>query len=184
MNNTIKQIGERLHGLRDVLGIPVDEIAAVCEVSPERYLSFERGEADAGVYRLSKISRHYGIALDVLLFGEDATMNSYFLTRRGQGLSVERRKDYKYNSLASGFRNHKVSPFMVRIDPLPGNKGFSPNAHDGQEFDFVTHGRLEITIGHKILTLDEGDSIYFDARQPHFMRAIGDDYVEFLCIVI
>lgn len=184
MEESIKQIGERLKGLRDVLGIPAEEVAELCDISLEHYLKIEAGEADPSVYRLSKISKRYGISLDVLLFGEEPRMSGYFLTRKNQGLSVERRKEYKYQSLASGFRGRKVDPFLTQVDPLPEGKNYHKNSHDGQEFDYIVEGKMEITIGEKTMTLAEGDSIYFDASQPHCMRAIGGQSVKFLCVVI
>ena len=86
MEDSIKQIGQRLKGLREVLDIPAEEVAEVCGVSLEHYLKMEEGKADPSVYRLSKISKRYGIALDVLLFGEEPRMKGYFLTRRGNGV--------------------------------------------------------------------------------------------------
>lgn len=56
MDEAIKQIGERLKGLREVLNIPAEEVAELCEISLEHYLKIESGEADPSVYRLSKIS--------------------------------------------------------------------------------------------------------------------------------
>ena len=111
-------------------------------------------------------------------------MKGYFLTRRDQGLSVERRKDYKYQSLASGFQGREVDPFLVTVDPLPGDANHNKNSHAGQEFDFVLEGELEITIGTKVMTLHQGDSIYFDASQQHCMRAVGSVPAKFVCIVI
>jgi transcriptional regulator with XRE-family HTH domain len=184
MEEAIKQIGQRLKGLREVLDIPAEEIAELCGISLEHYLKIESGDADPSVYRLSKIAKKYGISLDVLLFGEEPHMSTYFLTRKGQGLSVDRRKDYSYQSLASGFRGRKVDPFLTQVDPLPDGQKFSKNSHDGQEFDYVIEGKLEITIGEKVLTLNEGDSIYFDANQPHCMRALNGKAVKFLVVVI
>ena len=110
MEDAIKQIGERLKGLRDVLDIPAQDVADLCGVSLEAYLKAEDGEAELSISSMQKISRKYGIALDVLLFGEEPHMSSYFLTRKGQGLSVERRKAYKYQSLAGGFRGRLPRP--------------------------------------------------------------------------
>ena len=90
MEEAIKQIGARLKGLTDVLDIPAEEVAELCGITLDHYLKIEAGEADPSVYRLSKISKRYGIALDVLLFGEEPRMSAYFLTRKGQGMSVER----------------------------------------------------------------------------------------------
>ena len=71
MEDAIKQIGERLKGLRDVLDIPAQDVADLCGVSLEAYLKAEDGEAELSISSMQKISRKYGIALDVLLFGEE-----------------------------------------------------------------------------------------------------------------
>lgn len=184
MEDAIKQIGERLKGLREVLDIPAEEVANLCGVTLEAYMAAESGDGELSISSLQKISKKYGIAFDVLMFGEEPHMSSYFLTRKGQGLSVERRKAYKYQSLASGFRGRKVDPFLTQVDPLPGDRKYSKNSHDGQEFNYIVEGEMEITIGDKVMTLGEGDSIYFDATQPHCMRALGGRPVKFLVVVI
>ena len=183
MNDAIEQIGQRLKGLRDVLDIPAEEVADLCGINTETYLKMEEGEGELSISNLQKISKQYGIALDVLLFGEEPHNRLYFLTRKGQGMSVERRKEYAYQSLASGFRARKADPFMVTVEPKPEDQPLHKNAHQGQEFDMVTEGCLELTIGKNVLVLNEGDSIYFDATQPHCMRALNGQPVKFLAII-
>ena len=109
MDEAIKQIGERLKGLREVLNIPAEEVAELCEISLDHYLKIESGEADPSVYRLSKISKRYGIDLDVLLFGEEPRMKGYYVTRKGQGPEIYRNNQYKYQSLAVGMINSRCS---------------------------------------------------------------------------
>ena len=183
MDEQIKQIGERLKGLRDVLDIPAKEIAALCDITVEQYEKMEDGESELSVSNLQKISKQYGIALDVLMFGEEPHMRSYFLTRKGQGMSVERRRAYKYQSLASGFLGRKADPFIVGVEPEPDDTFLEKNSHPGQEFDMILEGSMELTIGSKVLTLNEGDSIYFNATQPHCMRALNEEPVRFLAII-
>lgn len=183
MDEQIKQIGERLRGLRDVLDISVEEIAALCGITVDRYEKMERGETELSVANLQKIAKKYGISLDVLMFGEEPKMSSYFLTRKGQGKSVERRKAYQYESLASGFRGRKADPFIVTVEPKDANAPKEMNSHSGQEFNMVLEGTMELTIGTKSLVLNEGDSIYFDATHPHGMRTLNDKPVRFLAII-
>ena len=135
MEESIKQIGERLKGLREVLNIPAQEVADLCGISLEHYQKIESGEADPSVYRLSKISKRY-------------------------------------------------DPFVVTVDPLPDGRNHNKNTHDGQEFDFMIDGTLEITIDTKVLVLNAGDSIYFDSRHPHCMRALGGEPATFISIII
>jgi transcriptional regulator with XRE-family HTH domain len=73
--NDIKQISQRLKGLREIFDIPIEKMAEVGETSVEHYRRIENGECDPGVYLLSRISKQYGIALDVLLYGEEPRMN-------------------------------------------------------------------------------------------------------------
>ena len=183
MDEQLKQIGERLRGLRDVMDIEAKDVAALCGISLEHYLQMESGEGELSVANLQKIAKEYGVELNVLLFGEEPHMSTYFLTRKGQGLSVERRKAYHYESLASGFRGRKADPFIVTVEPKPEGTPRESNSHPGQEFNMVLEGTLELTIGQKALVLEEGDSIYFDATQPHGMRALGGKIVRFFAVI-
>ena len=90
MNEQIKQIAERLRGLRDVLDLTPEEVAESCQMSLEAYLEMESGNKDISVSALQQIARKYDVSLDVLMFGEEPKMSSYFLTRKGAGVSVER----------------------------------------------------------------------------------------------
>ena len=80
MDDQIKQIAERLRGLREVLELTAEDIARDCEISAEEYRLAETGDYDISVSMLQKIARKYGIALDALMFGEEPKMSSYFLT--------------------------------------------------------------------------------------------------------
>lgn len=184
MYYSVKQIGERLKGLREVLNVPIEEVAELCGISVDFYKKIEAGKADPSVYRLMKISRRYGISLDVLLFGEEPRMNEYFVTRANKGLTVSNSNDYKYQSLGSGFRHRKAEPFLVQLNPLPEGKNHHKNIHEGQEFDYVMSGVLEVTLEGKVLTLEAGDSIYFDTSKEHCMRCLNGEPCKFICIVI
>ena len=95
MNEQIKQIAERLRGLRDVLELTAEDIARDSDISAEEYRLAETGDYDISVSMLQKIARTYNIALDALMFGEEPKMSSYFVTRAGKGVSIERTKAYK-----------------------------------------------------------------------------------------
>jgi transcriptional regulator with XRE-family HTH domain len=179
----IKLIGERLKGLREVLDVTADDIAATCGISTDEYLKMENGEGELHVSNLQKIAKKYGISLDELMFGEEPHMASYFITRKGKGQRVERRRAYEYESLASGFRGRKADPFIVTVEPKPDDAPLEKNSHANQEFNMVLQGSMELIIGERHLTLNEGDSIYFDSTQPHCMRALNGQPVKFLAII-
>ena len=184
MDDQIKQIGERLKGLREVLDIPAEEVAETCGMDLERYMKIEQGEVDITISNLMKIAHRYGISADALMFAEEPRMRSYCVVRKGQGKSVERTKAYKYQSLASGFANRKAEVFLVRVDPKPGARTVYMNTHVGQEFNMILEGSMEIYIGDKTIVLEEGDSIYFDSSQPHGMLARGDKPVKMVAFMV
>ena len=184
MDDKIKQIAERLRGLRDVLELTAEDIARDCDLSAEEDRWAETGEYDISVSMLQKIARKYGIALDALMFGEEPKMSSYFLTRAGKGTSIERTRAYKYQSLAAGFINRSADPFIVTVEPKPDNEPIHYNSHTGQEFNLVLEGRMLINIEGKELILNEGDSLYFNSKLPHGMKALDGKTVRFLAVIM
>ena len=182
MNEQIKQIAERLKGLRDALEVSEQELADVCSISKEEYLSYESGEKDIPVSILHRISQKYGVEMTSLLFGEDPHMRSYYLTRKGQGTAMERTKAYKYQSLAAGFINRKSDPYVVTVEP--NDKPIHLNSHPGQEFNMVLEGRMMLSLNGKEMVLEEGDSIYFDSGIMHGMKALDGKTVRFLAIIM
>ena len=195
MDEQIKQIAERLRGLRDAMELTTEELANECGIDRKEYEQAESGEYDISVSMMQQIARRYGIALDMqqiarrygialdaLMFGEEPKMNTYFLTRAGKGVSVERTKAYKYQSLAAGFKNRKADPFIVTVEPNDNPMHY--NTHEGQEFNLVVEGRLLLSIGGKELTLNVGDSIYFNSQLPHGMKALDGKTVRFLAIIM
>lgn len=184
MDEQIRQIGERVRGLRDALDLSIEKMAADCQLDLEQYQQIESGESDISVSTLQRIAHRFDIPLDVLMFGEEPKMSSYFLTRKETGISVERTKAYKYESLASGFRNRKADPFIVTVEPKPDDIPMYYNTHSGQEFNLVIEGRLLLSINGKELILNPGDSLYFNSSLPHGMKALDGKTVKFLAIVM
>ena len=182
MNEQIRLIAERIKGLREVLDIQIPDIAKICGVSEQEFLDIESGDKDIPVSVLHRISQHYKIELSVLMFGDEAHMNTYYLTRAGKGATVERSEAYKYQALANGFMNRKVTPFLVTVEPT--DKHLTLNTHEGQEFNMIVKGEMLLHINGKDLISKEGDSIYFNSSLPHGMKALNDEPVQFLAVII
>lgn len=184
MNEQIKQIAERLAGLRDVLDITPEEMARVCMMPTEQYLKLESGDVDISVSTLHLISQTYGVELTTLMFGDEPRMNTYFVTRKGKGVAVERTKAYKHQSLAAGFAGRKADPFLVTVHPKPEEEPVYLNTHPGQEYNLILSGKLLLQINGKDLILEKGDSIYFNSELPHGMKALDGEKATFLAVII
>lgn len=184
MKTDLKQIGERIKGLREALDYSPTEMAEKLEVDLEDYLHFEEGEKDISVSFLQRIEREFNVDISTLMFGTEPRMNSYFITRKDKGLSVERVSAYKYQSLTSGFTNNVAEIFEVTVEPKSPDIDFYKNIHAGQEFNMVLEGSMMININGKNLILGSGDSIYFDSSLPHGMKALNGKPVKFLAVIL
>lgn len=184
MNEAIKDIAQRLYGLREALDLTIEEFIEDTNLTLEEYKKAESGNSDISVSLMQRISKKHDVPLEALMFGSEPKMSNYFVTREGKGVKIERTKAYSYQSLAAGFKDRKADPFLVTVAPKPIDTPIYYNTHDGQEFNMVLKGQLLIDISGKELILDEGDSIYFDARLPHGMKALGGDSAQFLAVIL
>ena len=184
MQERIKEVAARIKELRGILEIGTDEMANGLNVSKGQYERYEDGKEDIPASELYEISKKLGIEMSILLTGEAPRMHYFTVTRKGQGVSVERRKEYKYQSLASNFINKRAEPFIVTVEPKPENAGVHTNSHPGQEFNYVLEGSLRFIIREQDFILNEGDSVYFDSSCEHAMVALNNKIARFLAIIM
>lgn len=184
MEEQIKQIAERIKGLRDICDLSLESMAKDLNIDIETYRGYEEGTSDIPISVLYQIAQHFNMEMAALLTGEEPRLHTYSLTRFEKGVSVERRKEYKYQSLASNFINKKCEPFLVSVGADSLDRPIAQNSHPGQEFDFLLEGSLKIKLGANEVILAPGDSIYYDSSVPHGMQALGGQPAKFLAIVL
>ena len=178
-----KDIAPRLRGLRDALDMSVEDLAAKTGVSVQTISTYESGETEIPAGFLMKVAHCCNVDLTVLISGLEPHLTGYSLVRRGEGLSVERRKDYDYKSLAYRFSGRKMEPFLITVPPKAPTE-MTLASHSGQEFIHVTEGRLELRLGEETLELEPGDSLYFDSQTPHALRGLDDHHAVFLDVIL
>lgn len=181
MNEQLQAIGRRVAELREIEGLSPEALARQIGVPVELYRDYESGREDIPVGVLFQIAQGFDVELTALLTGDDPRLHIYSVTRAGEGVQVDRRSDYDYEALAHNFASKKCEPFLVTVEP--GGKA-SLNAHPGQEFDYMLDGRMEIVIGGHEIVLEAGDCVYFDASQPHAMRALDGRTAHFLAVIV
>ncbi len=183
MDQAYKDIAPRLRGLRDALDMTVEEMAAKTGASAAQVAQYESGEVEIPVGYLLKVSHCCQVDLTVLISGVESHLKGFSLVRKGEGLAVERRKDYDYKSLAYRFAGRKMEPFLITVPPKD-EKDLNMVSHSGQEFIHVMEGRLEIRVGAEVLALEPGDSLYFDSQNPHALRGLDGKEARFLDVIL
>lgn len=186
MNYSIKEVAQRLKGLRETLEISIDEICSKTKTSKEDYELIENGQKDFSVSFIYKCAEVFGVDLIEILTGEGPKLQKYSIVRKDKGLPIERRERFAYQHLAYLFKNKGIEPLMV-IAPYEEEAQEKPivlSVHDGQEFDYVISGSLKFVIGNNTEILNEGDAVYYDSTTPHGMIAIGGENCKFMSILV
>lgn len=186
MDYVIEQVAQRIKGMRELLEIPLEEMAEVTNTTPERYAYIESGSSDFSFTFLYLCAERFGVDLVELLTGDVPKLSFYSVVRSGKGLRVERRSGLEYNHLAYTFKNKIAEPFLVKAlykeEEQDGEIELS--YHEGQEMDYILSGSLKMRLEDNVETLRAGDCVYYDSGRGHGMIATGGEDCVFLAIVM
>ena len=182
----LQEIAQRIRTMREILEIPVAEMAQQTGVSAEEYLANENGRVDFSFTFLYNCAKAFGVDIIELLTGEAPRLSFYSIVRKGEGLKINRRKGFTYNHMAYRFSNKVAEPFLVTA-PYSEEEQEQPihlSQHDGQEFDFILSGQLKVQMEGHIEYMGPGDAIYYDSGHAHGMIATGGEDCVFLAVVM
>ena len=182
----LAEVADRVRGLRLDMGLTPEEVASKLDISTEEYLKFEEGTQDFNFTFIYKFANLAGVEISDIMEGSSPSLKEYAVTRNGQGSPITRRTGYKYQRLASRFKNKLCEPFRVVVPYSEEalNPPYHLVSHNYQEMNIVVKGTLKVIIGDSSEVLHEGDSIYFDSTQPHGEFALGGEDCVFYAIIL
>lgn len=186
METKIMEIAERIKGLRELMDLPVEAMAQATGTTVEEYLACENGMNDFSFTFLFKCAEIFGVDMIEILTGDRPKLSFYTIVRQGNGLPIKRRKGFTYNHLAHLFQHKLAEPFLVTApyDEEEQQGAIHLSNHEGQEFDYILSGQLEVAMEDHIELLEAGDCIYYDSSHGHGMRAVGGAPCNFLAIIL
>jgi len=186
MEQKLREVGQRICTLREIMNITPEEMAKKVGVSVDEYLRHESGEMDFNFTFIYKCAKTFGVDPTDIINGTSPTLSSYTVTKSGEGLPITRREGFKYLNLAPMFKNKIAEPFKVTIpySEEAENNPIHLSTHYGQELDIVISGTMKIQVGNHTEVLNAGDTIYYDSSTPHGMVAAGGSPVEIYAVVL
>ncbi|BBZ38993.1 helix-turn-helix domain-containing protein [Mycobacterium conspicuum] len=153
-----------LRAVRRQRGLTLQALAEQTGLTKSYLSKIERRQSTPSIAVALKVAK----ALDVdvgRLFSDEATQEKITVDR------ADADGGQRYRVLASGLLGKSMSPFVVR--PGAGLADDPRPEHAGQEFVFVHAGTIELDYGDQTITLNTGDSAYFDASVGHQIRGVG-----------
>lgn len=172
------QVGERLRYLREQQGFSLRALADRSGLSFNTISRIERGESSPTVATLNLLASALNVPLNA--FFVDSRIQHTVLVRHDQRVRSSA-NGVILESLGIGLHDQTMEPFLVSVEPGAGSHD-NPIAHAGEEFIYCLEGGLTYKINSEIYQLDPGDSLVFDATQPHCFRNQSDRVVRFLII--
>jgi len=169
-------LGAHLKVLRAARGMTLDSLATATGLTKSYLSKIQNSHKLPPIATLSRIAQALGTGIgsffgDILEAREGASV-----VRRGERLAVVRGGTafgYDYVSLAHRRLSKSMDPFVFTFPSKIDRHVFFD--HGGEEFVFILSGTVVFQVGDQRWTLEEGDTIYFDAAIPHRGWSVGPD---------
>ncbi len=182
----IQEMAARIRELRQIENLSPEDMARKTDVSVEEYLDCENGRSDLNFAFIYRCALALNVNVTDIIEGHSPNLNSYTVTRKGEGQEIADAHGMTYYNLAYAFQNRIAEPLYVKIryDESAQNRDIELTTHAGQECDIVIEGHLLVQIGEHTEVLGPGDSIYYDSSAPHGMIAVQGKDCIFYAIVL
>ena len=156
-------VGQRVRDLRRRQGLTQRALAQACDLSANAIGLIERGESSPSVSTLHRLALALEVPIAELFTETEA--QTVVLTKSGQR-SQAHRDQIQMENLAEGLSEQCMEPFLVTLQPGAGT-GADPVVHLGEELVFCLEGEIEYRVAGNAYQLEAGDSLMFQANQPH-----------------
>lgn len=163
IEQTAPNVGRRIRALREKQGLSLRALSEVAGLSTNAISLIERGENSPTVSSLHLLATGLGVAI-ADFFTDDTTQNAVFV--RAEARLRSEAHGILMESLGSGLPEQQLAPFFVTLEPGAGNLD-QPVSHPGEEMVLCLSGEIDYSLPDQSYRLTAGDSLVFDATQPH-----------------
>jgi quercetin dioxygenase-like cupin family protein/ribosome-binding protein aMBF1 (putative translation factor) len=180
------EIGMRIKNARESRGLSIFDIYLRTDIDVDLLSQIEKGKVTPPLGTVIKLAKALDLKMGYFISGEEG--KAYTIVRRDDrevtsryDSKKEKYYGYAYESLAPHKTDRYMEPFLVTLEPSETEGERS--THDGQEFIFVLHGKMEVRLGEEIHILETGDSIYYDSTVPHLVKCHSKETTKILAVL-
>ena len=176
----IRRLGAKIRALRKDRGLTLKALARLSGLSHPFLSQVERGLARPSMSSLHQISEALGTNASWLLAGSENTREAT-VVRAADTAAVPASELGEMDGVRRVVAP-EASPFQV-VEFSGAPDSFREYwVHDGFETVYVISGVVDVDLDGEIFRLEPSDSISYDTRQPHRLRAATDEKVKLLMI--
>ncbi|WP_216893229.1 helix-turn-helix domain-containing protein [Nocardia alni] len=166
--NIARQIGHNTRRLREAAGRSLADLATSAGLSKTTLHAIEQGEANPTLSTLWSLATELEVPLGTLL---DSASPEGTVVRAGEGPRVAG------ESVHARLLHRIHAPGWIEVyelDVTSDRQHSRAHLRGVEECLIVTRGRVETGPSEAPTTLDAGDSVHFDAAQPHVYQGLED----------
>jgi transcriptional regulator with XRE-family HTH domain len=172
-------LGQTVRRLREDRSMSLRQLAEEAEVSESFVSQVERGRANPSVASLRRLAESLGTSIGALFDGASSGKVVRVNARPRLTHPTGRWEDFLLTPQSA----RRLQVILSVIEPGEGS-GDEPYSHDSDEECIVLlKGSLEVHISGELFLLNEGDSLTFESRLPHWNRNPGETKTEVLWII-
>ena len=180
------EMGMRVKKARESRGLSIFDLYLRTDIDVDLLSQIEEGRVVPPLGTVIKLAKAFDLKMGYFISGEEA--KAYTIVRRDDrkvtsryDSGKEKHHGYEYESLAPHKTDRTMEPFLITLEPSETEEERS--THDGQEFIFVFHGKMEVRLGEEIHILEPGDSMYYDSTVPHLVKCHGKETTRILAVL-
>lgn len=189
MANSAPTLGALLRSLRSRKNWTLKQMSAESGIPASTLSKVEHDRLTLTYDKLYQLSQRLGMRMSEL-FAENGEDAGQTVTARrslgdlGRAVRIET-ANYDYHYLCTELRRKRMIPVVTRIRAKSMEQFGELVRHAGEEFVYVLNGRVTVlTEFYDAVTLDPGQSIYFDSNMGHaYLAAEGCDEAEVLAVM-
>ena len=162
------EIGIKIKALRLKNNLTQEELADRCELTKGYISQLENDLTNPSIETLNDILVVLGSNLGEFFQNEDVEplvfhKEDYFTKDYGDSLTTW---------LVPSAQKNAMEPIL--LDLLEKGAKETDMPHEGEEFGYVVAGKIKLTVGRRIFTVEKGETFYYKADKKHSIENVTD----------
>ena len=176
----MNRIGERIKRKREHIKLNMNELAKRVGISASALSQIENGKAYPTIITLKTIAVQLHTTVGELI-GENESVHTPIVRKNETKLITTNDFGASIIALSYDELNKLMDTFMVRFPEKSNSIGLF-SRQTGQIFGHILKGELQLELDNQTYHLEEGDSIYFNARRNFQLSNLSNTTAELLCV--
>ncbi|KAF1300792.1 MULTISPECIES: helix-turn-helix domain-containing protein [Enterococcus] len=161
------EIGEKLRNLRVQKNLTQEELGERTDLSKGYLSQLERDLSSPSMETFFSILEALGVTPEEF-FRQDLVDQQIVYTKEDSTIYYDEENGYELKWLIPGSNEKEMEPVLLTFDKAGEYKTFEPSL--SETFIYVLEGRVTLTLGETMYPAKKGQSIYYQATEPHQLK--------------